>query len=185
MNAVIRGNRFPFVLHLLDRVKSEQGKALSHDKSSGFTQGHSVHVNFDNLAGGAVFFDTVADVVELGEGRAHFVEVFAQRVQKEVLRDPHDDLGEAKQQFGQFHFFFVFQREAFAGGLLHLLRCHVGRSADAANPRVHVQQVDGRVSFIFQHLPDFKTVLESPNVNLWEWEYLVEWEDVVIAPAVR
>lgn len=134
-------------------MQTEQSKALGHNIRSCFAEGHAVHVDLDNLAGGAVLLYAVAGVVELGECDAERVKVLAKRVKAQVVREANDGFGEAQQQFGELHFLFVTQRDSLLVGLLlDLLVRHIGRSADAADARVRVQQVNGRVALVVQHL---------------------------------
>lgn len=73
-------------------LQTQNVEALVQHKCGRFGQQNAVAVNHHDFAV-LVLFDAIATVVELGESGAHFVNVFAQMVQTQILCDFMDDVG--------------------------------------------------------------------------------------------
>ena len=139
-------------LHFLYRFESQERETLGHDIGSGLTQSHSVHVDVDDLAGGAVLLDAITNVVEFRKCGAHFVQELTERMEAQIDRQTDNRLRESQQQFRQFHLLFMGQRNSVGRRFSDLLLCHVGRPGDAPDPSVGVKEVHGRVALVLQHL---------------------------------
>lgn len=78
--------------HFLNRLKTQDLKALGQDHGRGLAKQDPAHVDLDNLAG-LVLFHAVAVVVKDGEGGGHVVHELAQAVQHQVVVHLQQDLG--------------------------------------------------------------------------------------------
>ena len=82
-------------------------EAPFEDPSCRLAQQDAAHVDFHNLPGNAILLNTVTGIIELSERRTELVEVVAQCVRKQVVKDTGDYFGESDHTFGKFQFLLV------------------------------------------------------------------------------
>ncbi len=82
-------------------------KRLVQNSCCCLTEEQAAQVHGDHLPRRAILLHAVADVVELREGGAELVEVVAEYVWVEVVKDTRYDLWEADYALGEFEFFLV------------------------------------------------------------------------------
>ena len=62
-------------------------EAFFEDHSCGLTQKQATHIDLNNLSSLTILLNTVASVIELGEGSAELIEVITEDVWVQVVCD--------------------------------------------------------------------------------------------------
>jgi hypothetical protein len=145
-------------LHFRHRFETQDIETFCHDASRRLCQQDPSVVDLDDVPRRVLLY-TIARIVEFRKGGRDFVDVFAQVVQAQILRDLDEFLGEPQQYLPQLPLLLVVQRDRVSfRQLFYFLLVEVGRASDRPDPCVSIQQIDRRVSLVLEHLVEAEDV---------------------------